>query len=268
VSGLRVRILGCRAGAPDPGSACSGYLVEWQSGHLLVDCGPGVLTELLRAGLADRLDGVVLTHRHADHTLDLVALAYRRRLATPPAPRLPLWLPEESLDYADELDDLFAMPSLDALRRPIGQAFDVRGLRRDGRTTVEPLPGLTVVAHPALHAAPSAALRFRAGPRVVAFSSDTAWAPGVVAAAEGADLFLCEATYVDQEPAVLERHGHLLAAQAGELAATAEARGLVLTHLSDWAAAEATLARARAGARGVAWVALARPGAVFAAGAG
>ncbi|WP_425435689.1 MBL fold metallo-hydrolase [Mycetocola miduiensis] len=58
----------------------------------MVDAGPGVLAELVaRHDLAD-LRAIVVTHPHADHSLDLMALAYRWtfpvRLPRIPTPHL------------------------------------------------------------------------------------------------------------------------------------------------------------------------------------
>ena len=64
------------------------------------------------------------------------------------------------------------------------------------------------------------------------FSSDTGLCEAVVEAAAGADVFLCEATYLQATAAQLEGHGHLTPGLAAELAVKADARRLVLTHFS------------------------------------
>lgn len=76
------------------GSSGNATLVEARSGHqssrLLIDCGLGIrLLEaaLVRAGLhVSELDGVFITHEHADHTGCVRALCARHRL--------PLWSSE------------------------------------------------------------------------------------------------------------------------------------------------------------------------------
>jgi hypothetical protein len=73
--------------------------------------------------------------------------------------------------------------------------------------------------------------------RTVAFSSDTGYCAPVAEAARRADVFVCEATYLEADEQALHGHGHLTARLAGELAAQAEARHLVLTHFAspaDW----------------------------------
>jgi phosphoribosyl 1,2-cyclic phosphate phosphodiesterase len=45
-------------------------LVEWDDYVFVVDCGPDFRQQMLRAGVA-RIDGIVFTHEHADHTMGL-----------------------------------------------------------------------------------------------------------------------------------------------------------------------------------------------------
>ena len=59
-----------------PDGACSGYLVEEDGFHLLLDCGNGVFAKLRRFVDYVDVDAVVISHLHADHFLDLVPFAY------------------------------------------------------------------------------------------------------------------------------------------------------------------------------------------------
>lgn len=45
-------------------------LVEWDDFAYVVDCGPDFRQQMLRVGI-DRIDGIVFTHEHADHTAGL-----------------------------------------------------------------------------------------------------------------------------------------------------------------------------------------------------
>ncbi len=45
-------------------------LVEWDDYSYVVDCGPDFRQQMLRAGVK-RIDGIVFTHEHADHTAGL-----------------------------------------------------------------------------------------------------------------------------------------------------------------------------------------------------
>lgn len=66
------------------------------------------------------------------------------------------------------------------------------------------------------------------------FSGDTAACEGLLRAAEGADLLICEGTYGENGQAELAvEHGHMNFAQAAEIAAKAGARELWLAHYSQ-----------------------------------
>lgn len=65
-----------------------------------------------------------------------------------------------------------------------------------------------------------------------AFVMDTAWCDGALELADGADLVVCESTFLSRDEELARRYGHLTARQAGRLASEAGARRLVLTHFS------------------------------------
>lgn len=257
-----LHIVGVSATAPVSSSAASGYLLAGPDGSVLVDCGPGIVMELARQRLLDDVVAVVVTHRHADHALDLGALAYRLQFPSPrPAP-VPLYLPAESLDFVAQFDRLIGIATVPTLHAPLAQAFDVRGLDLDSAEPFEVIPGLQLTAFAAHHAVPSASLRFEdvVTGAIVAFSSDTSECAGVRAAAAGADLFVCEATYLTATMAELQGHGHLTGEGAGRLAAEAGVRTLLVSHIADQSLAPQILADAAQAAGGDVATVLAKPG--------
>lgn len=225
-------VLGFRGGRPDATSSCSGYLVRHNTSTILVDCGPGIVGQLLSRGVEHELDAVVLTHLHQDHCLDIVPLAYIRLLAPGGLPRIPLFVPEDSLDHLHLLDRWVSASNDPVTGGPLATVFDVRPMPRDGATALEVTTDAAVTAFPAEHPVPSAALRFRLGADTLAFSSDTGWCAGVLDAARGADLFVCEAAFLDPAPGMLAKFGHLSPDLAGRLAVQAQVGHLLLTHLS------------------------------------
>jgi ribonuclease Z len=72
----------------------------------------------------------------------------------------------------------------------------------------------------------------RRGQRV-AYVMDTRLCAGAEALAEGADLLVCEATFLHRDARLAHDHKHLTARQAGRLAREAGARRLVLLHFSQ-----------------------------------
>jgi ribonuclease BN (tRNA processing enzyme) len=201
---VRLTVIGCSPAWPNPGGAQSGYLVEGR-GRLLLDCGPGVLARLREREPWPRIDAIAISHLHLDHVADLISWLWGARMGPGRgAPQPELWLPEGG---AEQFDD------------PLGDAFQVR--EYSARVTFE-AAGFQLTAIPTRHAALPHGFRVTDGTRTLAYSGDSGPTPELAELAEGADLFLCEATQADGEPMDL----HLTAEQAMAVGA----QRLLLTH--------------------------------------
>jgi ribonuclease Z len=66
-----------------------------------------------------------------------------------------------------------------------------------------------------------------------AFIMDTRLCDAAFELADDTDLLVCESTFADADAALADDYGHLTAGQAGQVAAAAGARRLVLTHFSQ-----------------------------------
>jgi ribonuclease BN (tRNA processing enzyme) len=89
-------VLGAGPAAPNPGGACSGYLLRDGDTAVLVDCGSGVAGRIALHLPANRLTAVAISHLHPDHYFDLVQLYYLLRFGdrrADQAPRLPVFVP-------------------------------------------------------------------------------------------------------------------------------------------------------------------------------
>lgn len=214
-------MIGCSPAWPNPGRAQSGYLVEGP-GRVLLDCGAGVLSRLRLAEAWPQLDAIVLTHLHLDHWADIVPWAIGATYGPPAGAARPLlFVPEVSLDelhgYGVQLGFGSALARAFELRTyDEGAAFAVGGFEIDAIR----VPHYTRAAY---------ALRVSGQGRVLTYSGDSAPGPALARAADGADLFLCEATLGD-DAYDGDLRGHLSAREAIELAAAADVGRLVLVH--------------------------------------
>jgi ribonuclease Z len=68
--------------------------------------------------------------------------------------------------------------------------------------------------------------------QVVAFVMDTRLCDNAFELASGADMLICESTYLEEDRDKAKDHGHLTAKQAAQIAKQAGVRTLVLTHFS------------------------------------
>jgi ribonuclease BN (tRNA processing enzyme) len=73
---MKITVLGASGAFPAAGGATSGYLLEINDKHVLIDCGSGVLSKLFQFIRLDQLDAIILTHLHFDHMSDIHVLKY------------------------------------------------------------------------------------------------------------------------------------------------------------------------------------------------
>jgi ribonuclease BN (tRNA processing enzyme) len=230
---VRLTVLGCSGTYPGPESPCSGYLVEHDGFRLVLDLGAGALGPLQRSIDLLDIDAVYVSHLHADHCLDLVALSYARRYHPDGETRpLPVYGPA---GLADRICAAFEAPPPDRL----APVYDFREVPV-GSQQIGPF---TVTTARMNHPVECHGLRVEVDGRSLVYSGDTGATARLVALAEGADALLCEASWPDAP----DRPGglHLSGREAGEHAAAAGVRRLLLTHLVPWADRDAMAAEAR-----------------------
>jgi ribonuclease BN (tRNA processing enzyme) len=245
---MRITVLGKSPAFQDAGGACSGYLIEGGGVRVLLDCGPGVFAKLRRLASYAEVDAVVISHLHADHVMDLVTFASALRYGPlgPVTPRLiaPPGAPEV-------LASLCAGGSM--RRDHIEGAFALTVY--DPAAELE-LGGLRVRFRPVPHYIPCNAVELAGDGVRLTYSADCGPNDGLVEFAAGTDLLIAEATLTEPDD-----EGHLTPLQAGQHAARADARRLVLTHFSDMADAAWVRAEGERGFGGP--VELAEDGAIY-----
>lgn len=209
------------AGLEPAASAC-----EEGETKLLLDCGPGVLGQLQRHVHYRQLSAVVITHLHPDHFFDLVPFRYGLKYGPHEGePRPPhLYLPPGGTHILLEV-----MRPLDPSPTFFSELFQVSEFDPQAELRVG---GLRLRFAPVRHYTPTYAVAVFGDGGKVAFSSDTGPCEELVALAQGADLFLCEATLLTRSESWGD-WGHMSAGEAGEAAQRAGVRRLVLTHTWD-----------------------------------
>ena len=261
---LSVFFAGTAGSVPTARRGLPALLVRRGGDRLLVDCGEGTQRQLLTTvGLAD-VGAVFLTHLHVDHWLGLPGMLksfdLRDREAElavygPPGTgelmramrpvygrlRFPFRVVELEAGDAVEFDG-FEVDAFNVRHRGRALGFALVEDRRPGRFDAELAQRLGVPFGPDFG-------RLQAGEEVngvrpdqvigperpgrrIVFSGDTARCAMIVAAAEGADLLVHEATFAESERERAAETGHSTARQAAETARDAGVRLLALTHLS------------------------------------
>jgi ribonuclease BN (tRNA processing enzyme) len=215
---VRLTVIGSSPAWPNPGGACSGYLVD---GRLLLDCGPGVLAKLREREPWPTVEAIAITHLHLDHWGDLVPWVWGSLFGPGAKAETPeLWLPPRATAQLEPVLEILG--GADMLER----AFHVREYEPRVPFTAA---GLEVTAVP-VHHYDMRAFGFRIeGDRVLAYSGDSGPCEALEEIARDADLLLSEAT-LENDGYDGPGRGHLSPQEAQEAAAGARVLRTILTH--------------------------------------
>ncbi len=264
-------VLGTASQAPTRYRNHNGYLLRWDTEGLLFDPGEGTQRQLVLAGVASSaVTTICITHFHGDHCLGLPGVLQRLSLDRVPHP-VAVHYPASGEAFFDRLrtcalyDD-----AVSVVPRPVAgpgvidpgptpfrleaarldhraETFGYRLVEPDGRRMLPERLAAAGVAGPDIgRLQREGSLERPGGGRVTledmsehrpgqrfAFVMDTRLCDAAFALAEGADLLVCESTYLTADAGLAADHGHLTAAQAARIAGEAGARRLVLTHFSQ-----------------------------------
>jgi ribonuclease Z len=268
---LRLTVLGTSAAQPTANRNLSGIALKADSELVLFDCGEGTQRQMARFAVGMDLDAVFFTHFHADHYLGIIGLLRTLGMQGRDRP-LPLYGPAPAqtlLHQAIHLGiealtfpvDIVELHDGDEIVRA---GYSVRAIAADHRTPAlsylvveEPRPGRFDVAAATARGVPAGPAFGQLqrgtpvilpdgrtvqpddvlGPprpgRRIAISGDTRPTPALAAAARDVDLLIHEATFCDEDQARAIETRHSTAREAARIATQAQARRLVLTHLSS-----------------------------------
>jgi len=223
---MHFAFLGTSGSIPSADRDTTSIVVVVPEGSLLIDCGGSPVQKLRRAGVDPRtLAAVVITHIHPDHAYGLPALVRNLAVLGREAPMTIHCRPE----HVEPLRSLLGL--FGTLERPGMFALTVRAIELAEGAHALDLGPLVVRTSPNEHGAmPNFAVRVDAARgRSVVYSSDTRPCDAVVALARGADTLVHDATFSDRHRSRVGAHS--TAAEAGEVAARAGVRRLILAHI-------------------------------------
>lgn len=256
---MRLHVIGCSGSFAGPESAASSYLLEHvdengRTWRVLIDLGSGAFGALQRVIDPIDIDTVVISHLHPDHFLDLTGLevfrAYHERTDLPVLPiHGPADLPDRLcavMNRRSTVPDGVTESPFSYQAITDGASWSIGPLRFEARTVLHPVEAY--------------AFRITDGERTLAYSGDSDACPQLDELASGADLYLCEAGYIEGRD---DRFTgvHLTGKRAGESARAAAVQRLLLTHVPAWTDPQIPLREARSVYDGP--IELAAPGAHY-----
>ena len=245
------------------------YFLRWDEHGLLFDPGEGTQRQMTRSGLASsQLHHILITHFHGDHCLGLAGMIQRISLDSVAHP-VHVHYPASGQVYFERLrrasifhdksdirpcpihkgGPIFSEDKLTVSTRKLSHGVPSWGFRlkeHDSRRMLPKKLGALGIRGPAVgellreghieHEGRTVSVDEVSDPRpgqVFAFVMDTRICDNAFALAEGADLLVCESTYLSSEETEAIKRGHMTAAQAARIAKESGARRLVLTHFSQ-----------------------------------
>jgi ribonuclease BN (tRNA processing enzyme) len=196
---MRLTVVGCGDAFGSGGRLMTTYLVDTPDGPVLVDPGATVTVGLHRLQRnPDDIHHIVVSHLHGDHFAGIIWLLVQALFATRRTTPLTVYGPpgiearvmataELLFPRCTEAKRLFTLAFVEV---HAGQPLQTGALRT---TAFE-------VLHPS--GAPSYALRFERGGRVLAFSGDTEWVESLVVCGREADVYIVECYRFEGHPPV------------------------------------------------------------------
>jgi len=193
---FQITLLGTGSPRPSLDRHHPAALVQWgHSGHMLVDAGDGVVSQLLAANVAlEEINNVALTHMHWDHILGYPAFVWGSwnmgRL------KLTVTGPAGTVDMHHRLVESYYREQAEwaidlGFPRAGFDDIEVRDVSVGWSQTVD---DCVIAAGPVHHPPMSAlAFRFTYGKRSLVVSGDTAKCDALVQFARGADVFVVDA---------------------------------------------------------------------------
>ena len=244
-SDFRVTLLGTGTPAPRPDRFGPSTLIEAGDQKLLIDAGRGATIRLYQLGVPlGRIDALLLTHYHSDHTVGIPDLWLTGWLQSHYATRTkPFRIigPTGAKDLVSNLQSAFALDIkiriADEQLAAEGAAVGVEEFDRDG--VVYDASGLRVIAFEVDHGVaikPAFGYRVEYEGRVVVISGDTRYNENVVKYGAGANLLIHEVAMARPElmsEAYVQRimAHHTTAREAGMVFARTKPKLAAYTHL-------------------------------------
>ena len=266
---LRITFLGTGGSVPSPHRNPSAIAIRRESELFLFDCGEGTQQQMMRAKTGMKITAIFITHFHADHVLGIPGLLQTLSLQGRTEP-LEIYGPKGvrrflyhllSLGYASKNFDVKAIELQhgDVIRR---QNYEIRAFKtehnirsigyvleeamRPGKFNRERAIELGLKPGPLfskLQHGESVFVNGREirpedvlGPprpgRKIVYTGDTRPCESVIQAAENADILIHDGSLAEAEKELAIEYMHSTVTEAAEVAAQANVRKLILTHIS------------------------------------
>ncbi len=219
---LSLVILGSGTCIPTQDRGMPGLIIKAGTENLLFDGGSGSLHRLEKTGVNFwDLNFLFYTHKHSDHTLDLIALLQAIKVDPFHHRTRPLFIhgPKGFSDFLNALAHIFGKWLI------LPDEYEV-GVKELTHNRIE-YPFGTITTAPMKHS--KTAIGYRVDipdGRSITYSGDTDYCDEIIQLATDTDVLVLECSTPDDK----KQDGHLTPSLAAKIAAQSNCRHLILTH--------------------------------------
>lgn len=208
----------------------SGYLLQHNNKNYLIDCSEGIRQRLehLKVDYFN-IENVFLSHFHPDHfnIETLIQAQMVRNYFVKAKKTLTIYGPPELKNRLETIWD--AKHFKGHFKNKLPEYLNLKIIEYQDEQLIN-IDNMQLTPFPVVHGnMPSYALMFKFENKILSYSGDSGFCPGIEKVSKQSDLFVCESF----ESIDNTNPGHLNASQAGEIALKNNVKHLVLTHLTN-----------------------------------
>ena len=267
-SKIKIKFLGTSAQIPSAKRNHSAILLTYKDENILFDCGEGTQRQFRKAQLNPcKLTRIVITHIHGDHTFGLPGLlstlnfsGYNKELI--------IYCPKGTKKIIEEFVDVEHLKNgfKIKIQEVIGKFYENPEFYLEAESMQHGLPtnayNFVIKSRLRIDKSKLKKYKIEQGPllknlkegkdivykgkkykakdllygepgKKVSFVMDTLFNNKIIKFVKDADLLICDSSFTSQNTKEAKEHLHLTSKQDGEIAKTAKAKKLVLTHISQ-----------------------------------
>ena len=222
---MKITLLGTAGSLIAKNKGCPAILIN---DDLLLDCGEGTTQKLVQLDKIKNIKTILITHLHNDHFLGAFSLLWH------------YWLNQRKEDLKiigpPQLKSTFET-ILELTHTPAGMMSSCKIHYEELKETnsLQTIEGDYKIQYISVeHGFPAFSYRIEKKGKSICYSGDTRPTKNLQKIASDSDLFICECTLPDDMYEFAYKHKHCTPSDVGKIAAAANSKKLVLTHISSF----------------------------------
>ncbi|MEM6829713.1 MAG: MBL fold metallo-hydrolase [Bacteroidota bacterium] len=222
---MMLTVLGCGDAFGNGGRNNTAFLVTEKDEHILLDCGTTTLIQLKKEQIdLEQVSVIILSHFHGDHFGGVPFFLISSMFETKRKSKLTIVGPKGVKEKVYALQEAMYPGTTQRL-----SDLTLEFVAFEPERSIE-IDDKRIIAYPVNHSEPSIphGVRLTWCEKTIAFSGDTSWTDYLLPLSKGADLFICECNFLDQQA-----YGHLSYHELMNKKDQLSCDAIWLTHMND-----------------------------------